>query len=306
MIYLLYGEDSLRSRAKLEGIVGAFVKVSGPDAEVVRLDAEEATLEYLAGSIETGSLFAKSRLFVIERIFGADATVQDFFVGRLERFKKAKEVFIFWDAVAKIPEGVFTKALEGAVSKTQEFKALSGSALERWFAGELTARNLKITPREKQALLAFAGSDTWRIAQELDKLALDASSIGADAVSTKAPNIFQLTDAIGERNKKLALSLLYRFGTEGLLPEKMFWTISWHIKNLAVFRSYLDEDKDQAYVVKRTKQHPFVVKKGLAQARNFSAGELAHMYQELFALDTAGKKDRADMAIGLERIVFAL
>ena len=307
MIYLLYGEDSLRSRAKLEDIVSAFTKAAGTSAEIVRLDAEESSVEDIAGSIETGSLFAKSRLFVVERIFLADTVVQEFFTERLVRFKDAKEVFIFWDAVTDIPESKFAKSLEQSASKTQEFKALTDVTLDRWLAGELVTRNIKITSAQKQSLLAFAGSDTWRMTQELDKFALDASSIGVeDRLSAKAPNIFQLTDAIGERNKKLALCLLYRFAEEGLMPEKMFWTISWHIKNLAIFRIYLDAGKDQAYVAKHTKQHPFVVKKALAQARNFSADELTRMYQELFALDAASKKDRADMAIGLERLVLTL
>ena len=297
-------------------IEARFLKVAGGDsgplrkalseASMLRVDAEEGGLEALSGSLESGSLFAERRLVVVEHAMKADEAVQLFLQERLERLAASKDVFIFWEAIAELPEHKLASELKDRAAKVQEFKKPSKAASERRLSETLKEKGVSLTVFQKEELLARAGDNLWRLESELEKMLLDVEKRETSAAKAASPNIFALTDALGAKDKRRALWLMYRFTEDGIQPERMFWTVAWHLKNLVVFRSFLDAGHDVAYAIKATKQNPFVVKKGMEQARKFTRTELGRLYRQLVDLDLDAKRNKADMALGLERLVLSI
>ena len=69
MIYLLYGEDTFRSRKKLAEIIEQYRAKMGSDLNVRRVDAEEEDLAVvLGGVLEAGSLFVQKKLVPFREI----------------------------------------------------------------------------------------------------------------------------------------------------------------------------------------------------------------------------------------------
>ena len=59
-------------------------------------------------------------------------------------------------------------------------------------------------------------------------------------------------------------------------------------------------------IAKETKLHPFVVKKGLAQGRNFSFEGLKNIYQKLADLDQQVKTGRMEIKLALDKFIVEL
>lgn len=302
-MYVLYGEDTFRSRTRAREIVDKFVQVAGGTEAVTRLYAPDYTLADVRPLVETGSLFRDKRLVVLEEVSAAAKDVAVFFEEKASALQTAEDIFLFWDR--GLEDAHPLPALIKNATKAQEFKRLAGTALSRWIDAEVESRNIKASPAEKKNLAARTAGDTWRIHHELEKMYTDRSS-EAVAPSVSSPTVFQLTDAIGLRQRTQALAFFHALLSGGEAPEKIFSTISWHMRSLASIKELSDQGTDQAAMARATKLHPFVIKKASVQASNFSRQEISRLYEQLSELDTETKQNRRDLTIGLERILLSL
>ncbi len=251
MIYLLHGEDTLRSREKLREIRARFVRVAGGDEAAVTVQAAETSLADLRALLETGSLFRSKRLVMVEELSCASPEVRDYFKERAAALAASEDIIVLWERGAASETAA---AIEKHAAKAQEF----------------TQRN---RPR---------------------------------AGALKNNRVFAFTDALGARRPREALLLYHELIAGGENAEKLFWAVAWHVRTLATLREFLEKGVPAAAIERSVKLHPFVIKKGLAQARNFSSRELAGFYARLSELDTSTKERKADIAAGLERAILAV
>jgi len=63
---------------------------------------------------------------------------------------------------------------------------------------------------------------------------------------------------------------------------------------------------DEYSIARESKLHPYVVKKGLNQTRNFSLTQLKKLYTELSKLDTQIKTGQIDIKVALGKFVVEL
>src|SRR5947207_892291 len=132
MLYLLYGEDTYRSRKKMQEIIEQYRTKMGSDLNVHRFDAEEEEIVMLGGILEAGSLFMRKKLVVAEyvlsrskdakllrRIFEPVSADQDTIVVLWER-KLDK------DGLKQLAE------VEDLVTNKQEFAPLEWLVVRKW------------------------------------------------------------------------------------------------------------------------------------------------------------------------------
>lgn len=302
-MYVLYGEDTFRSRTRAREIVDKFVQVAGGTEAVTRLYAPDYSLADIRSLVETGSLFRDKRLVVLEEVSAAAKEVAAFFEEKAPALQAAEDIFLFWDrGLEDMPP---LNILIKNATKAQEFKKLAGATLARWIDVEVETRNITASPAEKRDLAIRTAGDTWRLHHELEKMHAAPSQESAVSVSN-LPTVFQLTDAIGLRQRSQALTFFHALLGGGEAAEKIFSTISWHVRSLASVKELSDQGIDQAGIARATKLHPFVIKKAAVQAATFSRQEIAGLYQRLSELDTETKQRGRDLAIGLERIILSI
>lgn len=303
MLYILYGEDTFRSRIKAREIISKFIQVAGGTEAITRLHAPDYTLADLRPLVETGSLFRDKRLVVLEEVSSAGKDIIVFFEEKVSVLAKTEDIFLFWDSssasTAPMP------VLMQHAAKAQEFKRLVGVQLARWIDTELSVRNIQASLAEKQDLAVRTAGNMWHLHNELEKMRV-ADTREACASRVISPSVFQLTDAVGLRQKTQAVALFHALISGGEAPEKIFSTMVWHARSLASVKELTGQGNDQTAIARMTRLHPFVVKKAAVQAAKFSVREIAGLYEQLSRLDTEVKQNRRDLAIGIERILLAL
>ena len=184
-----------------------------------------------------------------------------------------------------------------------------GAAVENWINKRATSLGVKITPDATTMLANFIGNQLRLLANELEKL---ATYVGPGATITdevvrllstqvQEARIFDLTDALAQRNRKQALDILHDLLSDGEPPLKLISTITSQVRSLILVKELADDGLRVSQIVSATGMAPFVAEKALRQIGKFSTAQLEKAYRELLTTDAALKRSRLtpDMALDL-------
>ena len=315
MIIFLYGEDSYRSRQKLNQIKEKFKKSDPSNINLAILDGEKTSLEEIRKTIQAVPFLAKKRLVIIENLLtkNKNKTLLEELANYIKKRKISEStVLVFWEENKPDERTKLFKLLKKP-GRAQEFKLLSGYSLSRWIKGEIEKRGGKIERKAIEKLAAYVGNDLWQMSNEIDKLisyqALKPITSENVEVLVKAKldtNIFNLIDAIGEKNRKGALKLLQDQIESGAHPLYLLTMIIYQFRNLLIIKDLIEQGLNQYQIQKETKIHPFVVQKTFSQARNFSLNELKKIYQKLLETDIALKTSKIEPNLALDLLITKL
>ena len=322
MIIFLHGADTFRSRRFLKELKDKFTRDVDPDASSLSLvEGGAATLKDISEKINTGSLFVKKRLVVVDNIFkNKKEKIFSELAEYLKKFTSGEDnIIIFRDEELETkdkPLKVDAKKLFTFLNKqpySQEFKPLTDSQLLTFIKKEINSYQKEIGIPAASLLINLTGGDLWLIASNLRKLAYAsaAKTITGDEVKESVPgaydeNIFGLTDALSAKNKKLAAELLEEQYVAGLSDEYLIAMLIRQFKILLQIRAALDQRINPADLAARLRLHPFVVKKGALQAKNFSAASLKNYLDRLIQLDFGNKTGKGDIKTELTLLISGL
>lgn len=170
-------------------------------------------------------------------------------------------------------------------------------------AAEFILKHLKEIAESENVFFLEEGELKKDIVSKLEKKAEKVQEIGVKEKTGKGEefNVFALTDAFGNRDKRELWVVYQRALHADLAPEELFWKFTWQLKNmlLAVRGSRIATPES-------LKMNPFVFKKALSSARNFTEEELVLLHRDFLKLYHDARRGKADFSIGLERLILSL
>lgn len=322
MIIFLYGEDSFRSGEKVAEIKKKFLEKDpvGSGLSVFDFSNSGVDMDKVLGALATNNLLAPKRLVIIKNIILEGA--EDVRKNMLAFLKNQKwlvddkdTVAVFWEAdKVKKSDALYKYFLKNA--KNQEFEKLAGAKLGQWVLSRIKKIDEKnsISKTALEKLLAFAGEDMQMLDSEVKKLSAYAGGkmISEENVellvrANLGSNIFNTIDAIGANKKEEALGLLHRHLEKGEDPFYLMSMLVYQFRNLLKVADFKNRFGADEYAIAREgKMHPFIVRKSLAQIRNFPWEKLKNIYQRLGELDTAVKTGKVEIKMGLDKFIVEL
>ncbi|MBI2888746.1 MAG: hypothetical protein HYY10_02365 [Candidatus Liptonbacteria bacterium] len=206
MIVFLYGADDYRRTKEKQAVVEKFLKKHSSFG-VKKVDGTvEGAVEELWEFGTNSGLFDEQRLAVLDYAWEApEKELKEW----LESVRDAKHITaLLSEHGAPKKEFAFLKK-EPVITK--EFDALEGAAWEKFIAAEAKMRGVSLAPDAAQFLARVYAGDSWRLATELDRIAL----LGKGSVDKKAlealgveihPEFFSLMRSFsyGDRRARLA------------------------------------------------------------------------------------------------------
>ncbi|NTU98802.1 DNA polymerase III subunit delta [Candidatus Falkowbacteria bacterium] len=333
MVFFLYGADTFRSRRKLNELTQKYIKEVDPSGLSLNvLGPEAVSLKSIAEGSSAGSLLARKRMLVVERVF--DKKDAQFFADLVKYVNANKAGFednivVFWDSVTSEEKGM-TKE-RGQLYKwlvgqkfAQEFKPMSNTELTSWVREETVRRGGDISREAAVHLVALTGSDLWQVDQELNKLvhyklgqklALGVQ-VQPDKIETEDvknlvsgvfdEQVFALTDALSARNRSLAVKLFEEQLKGGESEEYLLHMILRQFRILVQVRQALDSGVQPRKIASELALHPFVAQKSVSQVRNFSLEQLKKINRRLIDIDYKVKTGQQKMKTGMNNLIAAL
>jgi len=183
-----------------------------------------------------------------------------------------------------------------------------------WIIGRAETLGCGIT-RDGASLLAdVSGNDLQLLETTLEKLVvhargelrLERDDVEACVTRTREEVIWDLTDAVGERQLRKALMLVHRMidgGQSGILIVAM---LARHLRQLWKVKSLSEEGLQGKEVASAAGVRPFVVGKLQAQGRQFSHRALLGHFERLYRADRDLKSSRLGEELILEALVLGL
>jgi len=303
MIYLIYGEDDFRSKQKLKELITDFTnKFGGENIDI--LETDQITPEKISRTLLTPSMFSPQKMVVTKNFLNQSKASLDLFsISSLP-----KEItLVFWE------EGEISPAKELAGAKVFEFKKLWGKDLEKWYLESFQKEGLEVDKEALIKIITLIENNLWKANSEIQKIAAFKKSEGSTRVDSKDISllvksdfdysIFELTDALGQKNTKKSLNLLNNFLAKGEEPLGILGMIHRQIRNLVLLKEAQAKKLPDTKIATLMKLHPFVIKKTKEQIKNFSLKELRTIYDLLVKTDQQIKIGECDPALALRQLV---
>jgi DNA polymerase-3 subunit delta len=202
----------------------------------------------------------------------------------------------------------------GQYGKVIQSTLPKGAVLESWIGKRARSIHVKITPEATKLLANFIGNNLRLLANELDKLAtyvgtggtINAEDVRQLSAQVQEARIFDLTDALAQRNRKQALNILHDLLSDGEPPLKLISTVTSQLRSLLLVKELAQRGMRAAQIASTLSMPPFLAEKALRQSSNFNAAQLEGAYRQLMATDAALKRSRLtpEMALDLLMVQF--
>lgn len=322
MVIFIYGPDTFRSNRKISEIIKEYRSKYKSGLNFVQIELTEDRFSELQDAIETSSMFNEKKLIIIKNAFSASKELKkriSDYLSRKDLFENKDIILIFFEKGAIKNKNVLFKLLVKKSFKKQEFKQLPPHRVKLLIKEEVEELGGRIHPVALERLLLYYGNDLWQLTNELKKLVsfkknetIQAEDVENLCETSIDLNIFKTIEAISDKNKKRALKLISKHFQVGENESKVFSMIVYQFRTLIKVKSILEENRSDRISMssrerfRKSGVHPFVIRKTIPIARNFSMEELKKIYQKLFNLDLKIKTGRIEPRLGIDMFITGL
>ncbi|HEY4506110.1 MAG TPA: hypothetical protein VJJ24_01525 [Candidatus Paceibacterota bacterium] len=111
-------------------------------------------------------------------------------------------------------------------------------------------------------------------------------------------NVFGVTDALGERDRKKLWVLLQKAYLAGLEGEQIFWSLAWVVKSISIAQN--------SKSVQESGLKPFVYQKCSRFGRNYTPKEVANLYGDFSRIYHECRRGKDEFDLALERLALTI
>ena len=307
MLILLYGEDDFRSRQKLNEITKEYQDKHKTGLNLVRFRENNFDFNKIRQNIESVSMFDEKKLIILENVLENKIFFEDFskYVKK-NKLKDSQDIIVVIYQKGKLPSIVIKKQ----ANMSEEFKLLQETEIINWLKKEARKNKININYGALVKLVSYIGNDLWQLDNELNKLnsyknnkLINEEDIDILVNAKIDTNIFKTLDALARRDKKTAFKLLHEHLEQGENEIYLFSMFIYQVRTLIKLKDLIEKGTTYYDLAKKSKLHPFVVKKSSEQLRNFSLEQLKKIYQYLLNIELGIKKGRLDGRTALDLLI---
>ena len=304
--YLLYGEEAYLKRQYRDKLKKALSQ-EGDTMNTSVFEGKGIAAGEVIDLAETMPFFADRRLILIENsgLFKSGAE---------ELAEYMKEIaqstcFVFVENEVDKRSRMF-KSVKAA-GRVVEFKKQSDSILVQWILGRLKREHKNITQPVMQQFLTAVGTDMENMDKELEKLlcycmdrdVITAEDVRAICVQQTQNKIFDMVNAIGEKDQKKALELYYDLLALKEPPMRILFLIARQFQILLQLKELSGKGFDNKFMAAKAGVPEFALRRNLAQARGFSVERLYQAVADCVEAEEAVKTGNCNDRMAVELLI---
>lgn len=305
MIYLFYGEDKYRLKQRVTALLDAHRGDAG-DINISILD-EKFDFARIKNEAEAMPFLSDKRLLVVKNTLKSkDKTLTENLSKWLPTAPESTDIIFIEDESPDQRMSLYKNVVK--CGKVEAFGELKPFEVVNWIKQAALDRKATIDPDAASLLQLYCGSDLTRLTTEIAKLSDYNNHIAKANVELLVDagffnTIFELTDALSDKKPKRALDILSKSMNAGENEIYLITMLARQVRNLMIVKDLSDHRLSESEIVGKTHMHPFVIKKSLAQSRNFTKNQLLTLHGNLVELDVSLKSTSTDPRLLLQKFV---
>ena len=305
-VYILYGEEAyLRSQYKdklKKALLG-----EGDSMNYHYFEGKDIKPGEVIDLAETMPFFAERRVIILENsgLFAHGGE-------ELAEYLSAPAetaYFVFVEPAVDKRSKLYKAAT--AKGRAIEFKAQDEAILKRWILGFLKKENKNITERDLDLFLDKTGSDMVNIRGELEKLlcycmgkdVITAQDIEAVCTRQVSSQIFDMINAVADKNQKMAMTLYYDLLTLKEPPMRILFLITRQFNLLLQVKELKNKGLDANSIGEKVGLAGFIARKYVAQAAKFRENDLRRALSDCVESEEAVKTGRMNDVMSVELLI---
>ena len=308
-VYHLTGEEDFLKREALEKLIKLLIEPSLKSFNLDFLQARGVKAEEIINLCATLPFGSKKRMVVVYESQKLHPYQKDELLKYLPHVPQTTCLVLFSNATdnrLKFYQGLKKLAAE------VEFSALSPDEVSDWIRERVKTCGKKITPEAIDFLKEAVGNNLYELSNELEKLSLyvderelinleDAENVVG---YTKAENIFQLTQAIVEKNLSQALKILKDLSLSKERETSINYRLGDHF--LKMYQVKASKDQNIYNLAHALRIYSSYIMEYQNQAKNFSLDQLEKGLSLLYQADSDLKSGKIPEKFLLELLVYEL
>ncbi len=312
MTIFLYGQDAYRLKQGSEQVLVGYGKKYPGSLNLFSFDLSDKEQRVrFEDALKTVSFFEEAKLVAVRSAF-VSKEISEW----TEKIVSDRNIYTDKHIVMMLTEQFsgndlekinkkFFRNLFSKSSTVRNFEYLNGLKLINWARSEFASRDCSIDVTSIKALTELTGNESWRIANEIEKLAnyrctkctkgafaqgvITIQDIKTMVSSRSDLNIFDFVDAVVSKNRPKAYEFLYKELKSGRDPHYILTMIVFGFRNMLLIKDLIDREIAPGLIAKKSGLHPFVVKKTSVNLSRFNLNELKASYGKLLEMDILAK-----------------
>ncbi|MCH5343058.1 MAG: DNA polymerase III subunit delta [Acetatifactor sp.] len=308
-VYLLYGEERYLRKQYTERLRKAMCN-EGDDMNTHFYEGKDISVGEIIDLAETLPFLAERRV-----IFISDSGLFKSGGEKMAEYLSAPNettFFVFTESeVDKRSKLYKTVQAKGYAA---EFAVQDENTLKRWIAGLLKKEEKNISENTLQLFLTKTGTDMENIQMELEKLicyCMDRDVVTAEDVEAICTNrisnhIFDMVNAIADKQQKKALDLYYDLIALRELPMRILFLIARQCNMLLQVKTMRQKGFDNKAIGTQIGVPPFIAGKYVAQAEKFKMTDLRAAVRQCVDTEEAVKTGRMNDMMSVEMLILSV
>lgn len=315
MFYIFHGDDAHTQKETLAELTAKLGDPAMLELNTTRFDGR-VNFGELRQACDSIPFLSKRRLVVVYDVLSSKPGKEllDQLAAYLPAMPESTRLFFLESSPLRSNHRLIGLAEKSENGYVKRFNRPEGNRLQQWIQQRVADAGGEISPQATHMLATDIGNDLAVMANEVEKLVLFKQGEGmieADDVARLCPyvaeaSIFDLVDALGNRNGQQAAVLLHHKLTEGADPFYLFAMIVRQFRLLIQVKELMEDGLKPPAIAKAAGIHSFVAGKLFQQSQHFSLAQLEQIYAHLLETDVGVKTGRADMVTSLNLFVGAV
>lgn len=282
-VYLLFGDENYLRRQYKERLTKALLP-EGDTMNYAHYEGKGVDVREVIDLSETMPFFAERRLIVFENtgfFKSAGAELADY----LKEMPDTTYYVFSEEEVDK--RSKLYKAVK-AKGRAVELPFQDETTLKRWVAGKIRNENKQVTEQTVVYFLNKVGTDMGNITKELEKIfcyalerdVVTKEDVDAVCVTQISNHIFDMVNAVAEKQQKKALELYYELLALKEPPMRILFLMTRQYRLLFQVKQLANKGYSKKEIAAKAGLHPFVAGKYVDQSKYFKVSELRSIMED--------------------------
>lgn len=316
-VYCFQGEEDYLAKNTINFLKKEFIDESVLEFNSFEKDAADMTYNNLYEEIVRLPFMAKKRVIVLYNWTDLSKDLAK----NYEEIEKLKDSYIL--VLMSSPESPrknlsIVKTLM-KYDRLVDFDMVNPAALKNWILKKLQEENKKISESALKKFIEYLNyskdsefNSLYKIENEIKKLAsissesIDESIVDSMVNKSISSNIFNLTDAISQKNRKKAIQELNKLLNNGEEPVKILYMLSRHMINVLKIINYKNQGYKDYDIMRLVGISKFEFNKIFSTLKNFSVDKARHNLEKCMEADYILKTKKNEPNVLLFELVVSL
>jgi DNA polymerase-3 subunit delta len=309
-VYLIYGSEQLLLERAEKRLRDRLAAVADLDFNMETFNGDSSSVEDVLNAANTMPFMSDRRLVVVRDVDKMDAAALE----ALAAYAKDPAPYTCLVLVAtKVAKNSKLYRAVAATGVAFEYAAPKRSEYPGEVVKLLRTHGKRIGLPAAERLVDAVGRDLRRLAVEADKLAsyvgeadeVTAADVAAAASAGGTASVFELTDAVGDRDAERALRVLRRVVDGGESPLGVEAMLARHVRALIGAKALAARGMTAEAMTQELGMAPWQARNAARQASRYEPTELSAALRGLAAAEEEMKTSPTDAGLVLERWIIS-